>query len=298
MFTKSKKKLLAILVPFLILGLLMSGCSSKGDTVLIGSKNFTESRLLANMFKILVENNTDIKAEVKEFGSTSLVFEALKANKIDLYPEYTGTAYTAILNKKAISDAEETYRVVKEEYKEQFNLVWLGQLGINNTYTLTVREETATQLGLKTISDLKKHDSDLVLGCTMEFLERPDGYPGLSEHYGLQFKEARGLDPGLTYSAVNTKNVDVIDAFSTDGRIPAFNLVVLEDDLNFFPPYYAVPLIREETLSQYPDLEQLLLKLENQITDKEMQEMNYAIDELERDIEDVATEFLQEKGLI
>jgi len=296
-FTKGKKIITLSLVLVLFL-FTITACSPKEDSITIGSKNFTESRLLATMFQILIEEKTDLEAEVKEFGGTQLAFAAVKSGDVDVYPEYTGTAYTVMLDLPAISDADETYTIVKDRFKEDYNLEWLGQLGFNNTYVLTVREEMATELNLEKFSDLSDHDQDLVLGTTFEFLERSDGYPGLQEHYGFEFAEAKGFDPGLTYSSLRNGDIDVIDAFSTDGRIKAFNLYTLEDDKQFFPPYYAAPLVNGETLEKYPELGEALSLLENQITDEEMRQLNYSIDEEGKTEEQVARDFLQSKGLL
>ncbi|MDR5658656.1 glycine betaine ABC transporter substrate-binding protein [Serpentinicella sp. ANB-PHB4] len=294
---KIKKSLVLLLTLLIILSFPLTGCR-RGDVITIGSKNFTESRLLATMFQVLIEEKTDLNAEVREFGGTQLVFRALQGGDVDVYPEYTGTAYTVMLDKEAIADPDKTYQIVKDTFKAEYNLDWLGQLGFNNTYTLTVREEMANELGLETFSDLLEHDQDMILGATFEFLERSDGYPGLQQHYGFEFADTRGFDPGLTYSSVRNGHVDVIDGFSTDGRIPAFNLVPLEDDQNFFPPYYAAPLINGESLGAHPEIGEALSLLENQISEEEMANMNYQIDEEGRTEEQVAREFLQSKGII
>ncbi|MCC5912076.1 MAG: glycine/betaine ABC transporter substrate-binding protein [Clostridiaceae bacterium] len=294
----NRKKLTFITVALLVFTMVLTACQPAGDSITVGAKNFTESRILATMFQVLIQESTDLNVNVTEFGGTQLVFGALQTGDVDLYPEYTGTAYTVMLEKEAISDPDETYDIVKTEFKEGYNLIWLDQLGFNNTYTLTVREQMAEELGLETFSDLLDHDEDLVLGATFEFLERPDGYPGLQEAYGFNFADERGFDPGLTYSSVRNGEVDVIDGFSTDGRIPAFNLVALEDDQNFFPPYYAAPVVNAETLERYPELEEILSRLAGQISDEEMQEMNFQIDEIGQTEEQVAREFLESKGLL
>lgn len=291
-------KLIILLVAVLVASSILGACSPKEGQLTIGAKNFTESRLLATMFKVLIEENSDLKAEVREFGGTQLVFEALRTGSVDVYPEYTGTAYTVMLGQEEILPSEKTYEIVKKEFKEQHNLEWLGQMGFNNTYTLTVRKEMAEELNLKTFSDLKDHDQDLILGSTMEFLERTDGYIGLKEEYGFEFEDSKGFDPGLTYMAARDGHVDVIDAFATDGRIDAYDLYVLEDDRKFFPPYFAAPLINGETLEKYPEIKEILSKLENQISDEEMRKMNYAVDELEKTEESVVKEFLKSKGLL
>ena len=296
-FTKGKK-IITVSLALVLLMFTIVGCSPKGDKITIGAKNFTESRLLATMFKVLIEEKTDLSVEVREFGGTQLVFRALRGGDVDVYPEYTGTAYTVMLDLPAISDADETYNIVKQKFQENYNLEWLGQLGFNNTYVLTVREEMANELNLERFSDLIDHDEDMILGSTFEFLERSDGYPGLQEHYGFQFADTKGFDPGLTYSSLRNGHVDVIDAFSTDGRIKAFNLYPLEDDKQFFPPYYAAPLINGASLEKHPELREVLSLLEGKITDEEMRQLNYSIDEQGLTEEQVARDFLKSKGLI
>ncbi|QUH24732.1 glycine betaine ABC transporter substrate-binding protein [Serpentinicella alkaliphila] len=296
-FTKGKK-IITVSLALVLLIFTIVGCSQKEDKITIGAKNFTESRLLATMFQVLIEEKTDLSVEVKEFGGTQLVFRALRGGDVDVYPEYTGTAYTVMLDLPAISDADETYNIVKQKFQEDYNLEWLGQLGFNNTYVLTVREEMANELNLDRFSDLIDHDEDMILGSTFEFLERSDGYPGLQEHYGFQFADTKGFDPGLTYSSLRNGHVDVIDAFSTDGRIKAFNLYPLEDDKQFFPPYYAAPLINGASLEKHPELREVLSLLEGKITDEEMRQLNYSIDEQGLTEEQVARDFLESKGLI
>lgn len=293
-----RRKFILFLAAVLMLTVVLSGCGKDENTITIGSKNFTESRVLATLFEVMIEENSELKAEVKEFGGSQLAFAAIENRDIDVYPEYTGTGYTVMLEKEAISDADETYEIVKNEFEKNYNLIWLGQLGFNNTYTLTVRQEMADELGLETYSDLLEYDQDLILGTTFEFMERPDGYPGLQEVYGFEFKKHDGFDPGLTYSSVQNENVDVIDAFSTDGRIPAFDLVSLEDDKNFFPPYYAAPLVNGESLEKHPEIEEILSQLEGQISDEEMRQINYRVDEEGATEEQAAREFLESKGLI
>jgi len=297
-FNVKSKKSLFVLYALLTLSIVLSGCTQGGDDIVIGSKNFTESRILATMFEVLIEENSEFSVGVKEFGGTQLAFAALQNGDIDAYPDYTGTGYTVMLEKEAISDPDETYDIVKKEFKEKYNIDWLPQLGFNNTYALTVRKEMADELNLKTYSDLLEYDQDLILGTTFEFMERPDGYPGLQEVYGFDFKDHKGFDPGLTYSSVQNGSVDVIDAFTTDGRIPAFDLVPLEDDKNFFPPYYVAPVVNGDSLKNNPEIGEILSSLENQISEDEMQDMNYQVDEVGQTEEQVVREFLESKGLI
>ena len=198
-----------------------------------------------------------------------------------------------------MAGVDPVYETVKREYKDQFNLVWLDPLGFNNTYTLAMTQEKAQELGVTKISDLVGKANDLTFGGTQEFLTRPDGLPGLTAAYeGLQFGDAKGFDPGLIYQAVDSGNVDVISAFATDGRIPALGLVTLEDDLGFFPPYFAAPVVRQELLDQDAAVADVLNKLAGKIDNETMAGLNSQIDTDGKEPEDVARSFLQERGLI
>ena len=275
------------------------GCRSSKKTITIGSKNFTEQIILGEIISQLVENQTDIKVKRKfNLGGTFVCFVALKQGDIDMYPEYTGTGLTAILKREVINDKNRVYSVVKEEFKKQYDLVWLKPLGLNNTYTITMREIHAKKLSIERISDLVKQQNVLRAGFTSEFLERPDGFEGLRKKYGIQFKiSPKELDPGLMYKAIKEKQVDVICGFATDGRIPAYKLKVLEDDYNFFPPYYAAPLIRQKTIDAFPELITVFNKLSGLITDEEMRAMNFSVDQEGKKVQSVAGDFLKKANL-
>ncbi|SNS66913.1 osmoprotectant transport system substrate-binding protein [Anaerovirgula multivorans] len=316
MYLLRNKKILLVISIMLMVSLALVGCgggnttdeistgengepaNTNGGNITIGAKNFTESILLGNIFKVLIEEKTDINVTVTELGGTMIAFEALKNNDIQMYPEYTGTGYITILGHEEILSPEETYEIVKNEFREEWNFEWLSELGFNNTYTLSLRQDSIEELGIKTFSDLVNVAGELKLGATMEFVERQDGLPGLNQAYGFEFGDVIDLDPGLMYTAVKEEQVDVITAFATDGRIPAFNLGILEDDLNFFPPYFAAPLVRGDLLEQYPELINILNELEGKINDDTMAQLNYTVDESARSEEAVAREFLESIGLI
>lgn len=277
------------------------GCRiyGKKDTIVIGSKNFSEQLILGNILADLIEENTDLEVERKlNLGGSSVVWEAVKSGNVDAYVEYTGTGLVSIMQRQSITDADKTYNIVKEYFDKEYNVEWLEPLGFNNTYVLAVREDTGKKYNLKTTSDLAKVSDELILGCTMEFSDRDDGYKGLKKIYNINFKSLKPVDGGLRYTAVNNKESDVIDALSTDGLLKAFNLKTLEDDKNFFPPYYAVPIIRKHTLEKYPELKDVLNKLAGQISEETMRELNYKVDKLGEEPREVANEFLKEKGLI
>lgn len=293
------KKIIRILFLLIVSMFMLTACGNKENVIKIGHKNFTEQRILGQMFSLLIENKTDLKTEVTELGGTSVCYTALQNNEIDLYPEYTGTAYTVVLKEGELKDPQEVYDYVKKRYEEDYNMHWLHPLGFNNTYTLTVRKNTAEELGLKTISDLVPHVDELILGAEMEFLERQnDGLPGLKKAYDMgDFKEEKGMDHGLIYAALDNEDVDVNDAYSTDGRIAKFDLFVLEDDKQYFPPYFVSPLVTGDFYENYPEAVDALNTLENQLTEDEMQQINLRVDEGE-DARDVAEEILKSKGLI
>jgi len=300
------KKILVILSAVIAV-VLMTSCGGagkdSGDTVVVGSKNFTEQIIVANMISDMIEAHTDIKVERKlNLGGTNVCFEGIKRgganNGIDIYVEYTGTALMSILNMETITDSDEVYETVKREFKDRWNLVWLRPLGFNNTYTLAVKKELADRYNLSTFSDLAKISDQLILGASMEFLERQDGYPGLQKVYNFRFKDTKSMDIGIRYTAIDNNEVQVIDPFATDGLLVAHGLKILEDDKRFFPPYYAAPLVRHEVLDRYPQLEEVINQLENQISDEEMQELNYRVDGQGEDAAKVAREFLKAKGLI
>ncbi|UCD58489.1 MAG: glycine/betaine ABC transporter substrate-binding protein, partial [Candidatus Hydrogenedentota bacterium] len=238
---------------------------------------------------------------VRKFGlgGTMVCFNALKSGDIDLYPEYTGTGLTAILNREVVSDPDKVYEIVSEEFEKQLNLIWFKPFGFNNTYALAMRNDHAEKLKFRKISDLSARELNLVPGFTQEFLERPDGYPGLVRHYDLRFsREPKGMDPGIMYIALREEDVDIICAFATDGRIPAFNLRVLEDDGYYFPPYHAAPVVRKETLARLPKLGSVLNKLAGLIDDQKMAELNYRVDEEGQAPAEVASSFLKSAGLL
>lgn len=269
------------------------------DKITIGSKNFSEQLILGNMLADMIENKTDIQVERKlNLGGTQVAFGALKKGDIDLYVEYTGTGLVDIMKKPAQNHPEQVYNMVKNEFKNKYGIDLLKPLGFNNTYALAVRQDTAKQFGLKTISDLSKVSNQLIIGPTIEFPNRSDGLPGLSNAYNLNFKAVKPVDGGLRYTALKNHKSDVIDAFSTDGLLKAFHLTVLKDDQHFFPPYYAVPMIKDSTLKEHPELKKVLNSLAGKLTDDKMRDLNYKVDRLKQSPDKVAKEFLKSEGLI
>lgn len=292
------KKIMSIILSIAMI-ISFSGCESKTKKVVIASKPMTEQYILAEMLTQLIEENTDIEVEQKLGigGGTSNIQPAMENGEIDIYPEYTGTGWLFVLKKDLINDPNELYEAVKEEYKDKYNIKWLGLYGFNNTFTLTIKKEKADELNIKNYSDLALKSKNLKFGAEYDFYEREDGYKGLEKIYGFKFKDKVELDIGLKYDAISADNVDVINAFSTDAMLKKYNLKVLEDNENFFPSYYATTLVREETLEEYPELEEVLNKLEGMISNEDMIQMNYEVEQEKKDPKEVATKFLISKGL-
>ncbi|MFI4860518.1 MAG: glycine betaine ABC transporter substrate-binding protein [Phycisphaerales bacterium JB063] len=253
--------------------------SAGAQTVRVGSKNFTEQQILGELVAQLIEMHTGLEVE-RQFGlsGTDVCHAAMVSGELDVYVEYTGTGLLSVLKRPVVHDPEAAYRAVSEGYAREFDLVWLPAIGFNNTYALTVKAERAEAESWASVSDLMGADG-LRAGFTGEFMERPDGLPGLRERYGgLVFANTVDLDPGLMYQAVAEGQVDVICAFATDGRIEAYGLATLEDDRGFFPPYDAAPVVRGELLRRHPELRTALAALAGQIDDAQMRRMNYAVD--------------------
>ena len=292
-----RKNKIIVIITILIIGLLFLqeiDFSKKSENVIrVGSKDFTEQEILCYMTSHAIESNTDIDVENEcNLGGAQVVFSALTNDNIDLYIDYAGTDYTDILKHKPISDVDKVYKTIKKEMKEKYDIEVLNQMAFNNTYALAVTKETAQKYNLATISDLTRVSNDLIIAPTLEFINREDGLPGLEKEYGLSFKDTIGIDGSPRYTALQNNNAQVIDAFTTDGLLKKFNLVVLEDDKNFFPPYYAIPLVRSDTLKEYPEIEKVLNALGPYLTDEVMQDLNYQVDELGKSPEKVATDFL------
>lgn len=272
----------------------------RNRSIVVGSKNYTEQLIVGNMLASLIEGNTDLKVKRTglNLGGSSVAWEALKSGNIDMYVEYTGTGLVNIMQQKAINDENKAYNIVKEHFNEKYDIQWLDPLGFNNTYVLAVRKDTAEKYNLKKVSDLKGIEDKLTFGPTMEFTDREDGYLGIKKLYNIQFKDIKPVDGGLRYTAIDSKESDIIDAFSTDGLLKAYNLVTLEDDKGSFPPYYAAPIVRNDVLEKHPELKDVINKLSGQINDETMRDLNYKVDKLGQDPEKVADDFLKEKGLI
>ncbi|MGE7942636.1 osmoprotectant update ABC transporter permease/substrate-binding subunit OpuFB [Lysinibacillus xylanilyticus] len=270
------------------------------EEIVIAGKLGSEPEILINMYKLLIENETDLTVQLKPgLGKTSFVFNALKSGSIDIYPEFTGTAISEFLKEEAINNnQEDVYHQAKEGMMNKFGMVMLSPMKYNNTYALAVSKEMAETYDLQSISDIKPIQETIKAGFTLEFNDREDGYLGIQKRYGITLPNITTMEPKLRYQAIETGNIDLLDAYSTDSEIRQYNLKVLADDQQLFPPYQGAPLLRKETLDKYPEIETALNKLANRITDDEMREMNYQVNVEGKNVEDVAREYLMKAGLL
>ncbi|MGH7871249.1 MAG: glycine betaine ABC transporter substrate-binding protein [Candidatus Binatia bacterium] len=263
----------------------------------MGSKNFTEQLILGELLAQYLGRFYALPIDRRFYlAGTYICHQALLAGRIDMYVEYTGTALVAILKEKPVSDHTAVFNTVKDLYSQRFGLEVLPSLGFDNTFAMVMRGADARRLRLKTLSDVAAVSPQLRLGVGYEFLERPDGYKGLAAKYNLKFSETpRVMDLGLLYRALQNKQVDMVAGSNTDGLIAALDLVVLEDDQHYFPPYDAVPIVRRETLERHPEIATALQKLSGRITAEDMRRMNYAVDGEKKDAAAVVKEFLARK---
>lgn len=270
-----------------------SGCGH-GDRIVVGAKNFTESDLLAEIVAQQIERRTGLPVERRlHLGGTFVCHEAILAGQIGMYVEYTGTAFTAVLKHPPVQSRDSVYRAVAAEYAQRFHLVWLAPFGFNNTFAIVVRDSDAARHGLRTISDVASLAPRWKAGFGYEFLERADGYQGLSRVYGLRFSAPpTAMDLGLTYRALADGQVDLIAGNSTDGQIAALHLRSLEDDRHYFPPYEAAVVARAELLQRHPEVGKALAELAGKIQDSTMRRLNGEADVQHRDIALIARDWL------
>jgi glycine betaine/choline ABC-type transport system substrate-binding protein len=269
------------------------GCGGR-DRIVVGAKNFTESDLLAEIVAQQIERRTRLPVERRlHLGGTFVCHQAIVSGEIDAYVEYSGTALTAVLERAPLQDPDSVLRLVRAEYASRFALVWGEPLGFDNTFAVAVRRADAEREGLRTITDLARMAPRWRAGFGYEFLERPDGFAGLARTYGLRFAAApTAMDLGLTYRALADGQVDVIAGNSTDGLVAALDLLVLEDDRRYFPPYHAAPVVRRAVLERHPAVREALAELGGRISDAEMRRLNALADVERRDLAVIAREWL------
>ncbi len=279
--------------------LLITSCGPpRPDEPVIGTKNFTEQVILGELLAQEIEAKSNLKVERRFYLAGSYICQqAMVSGRIDAYVEYTGTALTAILKQPLDRDPQAVLNTVRRLYASRYNITAAAPLGFENTFAMIVRGDDARRLGLQTLSQAAQYTPQWTLGVGYEFEQRPDGLPGLSSTYGLKFAgPPRTMDLGLLYRALNSHQVDMIAGNSTDGPIEAFGLTVLEDDKHYFPPYQAVPLVRDDALRRWPQMKTALDTLAGKITADDMRAMNEAVDGEHRDPAVVVREFRQKKG--
>ena len=299
----SIKKILIFLILIIFVcfwGSISSFNNTKKDKLIISGKLGSEPEILIDMYKILIEENSKLGVELKPgLGKTSFVFNALKNGNIDIYPEFSGTAVFTFLNETPVNNnAEDVFNQAQKGMETKFKMVMLKPMKYNNTYAIAVSKKFADENNLKTISDLAKVKDKIKAGFTREFNDREDGYPGLKKLYQFEIPNIKEFEPKLRYVAVQSGDINLVDAYSTDPELAQYNMVILKDDKHLFPPYQGSPMMREETLKKYPELKKILEKLSGKISDEEMSTMNYRVSVKGEKAEDVAREYLRNAGII
>jgi len=270
------------------------------DRIVVGSKPFPESAILAELMAQVIEEHTTLEVERRiNLGGTMICMTALQAGVLDLYAEYTGTAWAIVLKEQGkVADPLQTFLRVRKRYLDEYGLRWLDPFGLDNTYALAMQETVAAELGIARISDLKRHERRLRAGFSIEFGNREDGYPGLAAVYGLDLGSVRAIEHGLAYDAIAAGAIDVMDAYSTDGKLLRYELRVLEDDRGFFPPYNAAPVVRAEVLRRHPQVGDALSLLAFVVPDQTAQALNYLVEAEGAGASVVARAFLEREGLV
>jgi osmoprotectant transport system permease protein len=269
--------------------------SSGNADIIIGSKNFTEQVILGEILAQQIESKTNLKVDRRfNLGGTFICHEAVKAGKIDGYVEYTGTAFTAVLQQKPITDSQTVFQRVRQEYDRKFKLEVLDGLGFENTFAIVIRGDDARKFKLKTLSQAALYTPQWQAGFGYEFIQREDGYRGLAKTYGLKFaKPPKEMDLGLMYKALADRQVDLVAGNSTDGLITVLDLVILKDDKKYFPPYEAIPVFNRQTLTKHPEIREAIEQLSGKISAEEMQKINYQVDDRALPVEEVVKQFLK-----
>lgn len=267
----------------------------------IATKPMTEQFILGEMLKLVIEDTTDYSVELTKGigGGTNNIMPAMESGDFDLYPEYTSSGYIMVLkhDSDGISD-EDMWKQLQKEYKDKYDMSWIGQYGFNNTYALIVREEAAKKYNLTKTSQLANVSNELVFGGNSDYIERKDGFHLLCDTYGLKFKDVKDIDIGLKYEALKKGDIDVSNGFTTDAQLSNDNVRVLEDDKHLQVNYFCSNVVRNDTLKSHPGLEEAIMKLDNSITDKEMASLNYKVEVEGKEDVEVAKDYLTEKGII
>lgn len=267
----------------------------------IATKPMTEQFILGEMLKLVIEDTTDYSVELTKGigGGTNNIMPAMESGDFDLYPEYTSSGYIMVLkhDSDGMSD-EDMWKQLQKEYKDKYDMSWIGQYGFNNTYALIIREEAAKKYNLTKTSQLADVSDELVFGGNSDYIERKDGFHLLCDTYGLKFKDVKDIDIGLKYEALKKGDIDVSNGFTTDAQLSNDNVRVLEDDKHLQVNYFCSNVVRNDTLKSHPRLEEAIMKLDNSITDKEMASLNYKVEVEGKEDVQVAKDYLTEKGII
>ena len=294
------------------LALSLTACGGDNDTpsgsegsdlppIQIATKPMTEQYILGEMLKQVIEDKTGYTCEVTEgiAGGTNNIMPAMESGEFDLYPEYTSSGYVMVLGHDAVGvDDEAMWEQLLQEYHDNYQMTWVGQYGFNNTFCLVVRGDVAEEYGLVTSSDLTAVSDQLVFGGNPDYIERADGYNMLCDTYGYHFKDTVGIDIGVKYAALDNGDIDVTNGFTTDAQLSAQDVVVLEDDKHLQVNYFCSTVVREDTLEEYPGLEDALMLMDGLLTDEDMSRLNYLVEVEGQDEADVAHDFLVEKGIL
>jgi osmoprotectant transport system substrate-binding protein len=294
------KKVLSLFLVSLCVVVAIAACQSNADKVVIGTKNFTEQVILGEILAQQIESKTKLKVDRKfNLGGTFVCHTALTKGELDIYPEYSGTAFTTILKQKAITDPKKVLETVKTEYKKQFQSEWTAPFGFSNGFAIVIRGDDSRKFNVKTLSQAAAQTPNWQAGFGFEFLNREDGFPGLSKTYNLKFgKPPKTMDLGLLYRALLDQQVDLVAGNTTDGLLSTADLVVLQDDQRYFPPYDAAPVVRTETFQRHPELRKVLDELGGLISEEEMRSLNNRVDAKKEDLKQVVREFLQTSGAV
>lgn len=299
----SYKKLLitvGVMILIILLVIVVPLFGKKGDTITLAGKLGSEPSIITNMYKILIEDETDNTVDVKDgMGKTSFLFNALKSDDIDGYLEFTGTVLGELTKEDLKSKKEAAvYQQAKQSLEKKYDMTMLEPMKYNNTYALAVKKDFAKENNIKTIGDLQKVEDKLKPGFTMEFNDRPDGYKAVSKAYGLDLSNIKKMEPKLRYTAVEKGDINLIDAYSTDAELKQYDMVVLKDNKHVFPPYQGAPMFKEKFLKEHPEIKKPLNKLKGKISGEEMQEMNYKVTVKNEDPYKVAKHYLEQEGLV
>lgn len=299
-----KVRIITTIALVIVMAFIFAGCggsSASKEPIQIATKPMTEQYILGEMLKTLIEEKTDYTAEITKGvgGGTSNIQPAMEKGEFDLYPEYTSSGWMMVLEQDAegISD-DEMFEQLKAQYSEKYGMTWVGLYGFNNTFAVAVSKKVADQYNLETGSDLAKVSDKLVFGGNPDYIERADGFPALCKAYGYNFKEVKDIDIGLKYQAMEKGDIDVTNGFTTDAQLSRDDVKVLEDDKHYQVNYFCSTVVREDTLKEYPELEETLMLMDGILTDREMATLNDQVENQGKEDVDVAREFLISKGLI